>query len=144
MDREKLIEEMARKIQQGELRAQRDMSYHENFNFDTVIEIGQQRLYGAKALYEDNYRKIPEGAVVLTREELVSTMESGYVYDTTTDGKINIIEMAREIERKETAMEILNDIFSDIHRIEIGSNQYILTEKDKKRIAKKFGAEVEE
>lgn len=48
----------------------------------------------------------PEGAVVLTKEEFVKTMESGYVYDTTKGNKINLIEMAREIERKETAKRI--------------------------------------
>lgn len=89
MNREQIIEEMARKIQQGELLAQRDMSYHENFNFDTVVKIGQQRLYGAKALYEDNYQKIAEGSVVLTEEE---------------------IEEMKEQARKEKAAEILNKI----------------------------------
>lgn len=61
----------------------------------------------AEALYNTGYRKIPEGAVVLTKEELVKMMESGYVYDTTRGNKVNIIQMAREIERKETAKEIM-------------------------------------
>lgn len=59
----------------------------------------------ATVVYGNNYRKLPEGAVVLTKEELVKTMESGYIYDSTRGNKINIIEMAREIERKETVKE---------------------------------------
>lgn len=59
----------------------------------------------AEALYNAGYRKIPEGTLVLTKEELVKTIESGYVYDTTSGNKINIIEMAREIARKESVKE---------------------------------------
>lgn len=48
---------------------------------------------------------IPEDTFILTKEELVKTMESGYVYDTTRGNKVNVIEMAREIERKEAVKE---------------------------------------
>lgn len=69
---------------------------------------------------------IPEGSVVLTKEELVKTMESGYVYDTTSGDKINIIEIAREIESKETAKEILSELREFVknrkHRFDLECN----------------------
>ena len=69
---------------------------------------------------------IPDGAKVLTKEELVKTMESGYVYDTTSGDKINLIEMAREIEREETAMEILSELREFVenrkHRFDLECN----------------------
>lgn len=92
----------------------------------------------AEALYNEGYRKIPEGTLVMTKEEFVKTIESGYVYDTTRGNKINIIQMTREIERKETATEILNRI-----------NEYYLDynydlKKEFEKLCKEYGVEVEE
>lgn len=91
----------------------------------------------AEALYNAGYRKIPEGALVMTKEELLKTMESRYVYDTTRGNKVNIIEMAREIERKETAKEILQEWADDNSSMGL-DNTFV------KNIAKKYGVEVEE
>ena len=128
MNREQIIEEMARKIQQGELRAQRDMSYHENFNFDTVVKIGQQRLYGAKALYEDNYQKIAEGSVVLTEEE---------------------IEEMKEQARKETVKQSCNDLIkiiknnTDLNASVFGWTTDFILNMIKTYFKETFGVEVE-
>lgn len=83
---------------------------------------------------------LPDGAVVLKKEELVKATESGYVYDTTSGDKINIIEMAREIERKETAREILQTLWDEIARD--GDDDY--ARRMIKNIAKENGVEVEE
>lgn len=75
---------------------------------------------------------------MIDKEELVKTIESGYVYDTTRGNKINLIEMAREIERKETAKKILNRI-----------NKYNLDynwdlKEEFKKLCKDYGVEVED
>ena len=75
-------------------------------NPEIMLESSKNYVTIATWLVNLNYRKVPEDAVVLTKEELVKTMESGYVYDTTKGNKINLIEMTREIERKETAKRI--------------------------------------
>lgn len=67
------------------------------------------------------YRKVTEGAVVLTKEELAKH-----------DEKV----------RKEAREEILDDIFGPWN--EIGDGIYELTSKDKKMLYKKYGVEVEE
>ena len=63
------------------------------------------------------YRKIHDGAVVLTKEELIKAVEEGYIYDTTKGNKINIIEMAIEIARKEVVKEICDFAESEIKRL---------------------------
>ena len=79
--------------------------------YQPLIDIPFEQFYKvARAIVELKYRKVDKDSIILTKEELVKTMESGYVYDTTKGNKINLIEMAREIERKETAKEILNRI----------------------------------
>ena len=79
--------------------------------YQPLIDIPFEQFYKvARAIVDLEYRKVDKDSVILTKEELVKTMESGYVYDTTRGNKINLIEMAREIERKETAKEILNRI----------------------------------
>lgn len=102
------------------------------------------RRQNAKELIDELF---PEGSVVLTKEELVKTLESGYVYDTTKGNKINLIEMAREIERKETKREVLKklngfrfvmyDEFDDGHEVA----SWTCDEDDVKRFAKEIGAE---
>lgn len=60
----------------------------------------------ARELYGKGCRIVSKDTALLTEEELVKTMESGYVYATTKGNKTNLIEMAREVERKETAKRI--------------------------------------
>ena len=97
MEREKMIEEIVSIM--GEWAIENKMCWNSKHAESLV-----------KYLMGKNVLKIPDNAVVLTKEELVKTMESGYVYDTTRGNKINLIEMAREIERKETAREIIKDL----------------------------------
>lgn len=132
-EREKMVEEMAKEIA-------------------LIVEKESQEWAGSRktlwGFYEDTayaildkcYRKVPDGARVLTKEELVKTMESGYVYDTTSGDKINLIKMAREIEREETAREIFNSIAKDINdEKDYGFYLYIQT-----KAIHEYGVEVEE
>jgi hypothetical protein len=82
------------------------------------------RRQNAKDLIDELF---PEGAVVLTKEEI----KSGITY----------YDVVKDIIRKETAKEILDDIFSDTYSI--GGGLYELTSKNKKMLYKKFGVEVE-
>lgn len=99
----------------------------------------------AMALISLGYRKIPEDAVVLTKEELVKTMESGYVYDTTRGNKINLIEMAREIERKETAKKILILLGKGFDEMKMTEFKNLLWYKlFCRELKQRYGVEVEE
>ena len=104
--------------------------------------------YGfAMQVYDIGCRKIPDGAVVLTKEELVKAVEEGYIYDTTKGNKINIIEMAREIARKETAREIYLDLVAEFSPSARGSgktNIFVQMLLLLKKICNKHGAEIPE
>lgn len=104
----KEIEEILNKLKQGEFCQPNCFGCCGDNCIDITCDIVVDNFI--KELYNAGYRKIPEGAAILTEEELVKTMESGYVYDTTRGNKVNIIEMARKIERKETVKEILQII----------------------------------
>lgn len=93
-------------------------------------------------LIEQGYHKVSEGAVVLTKEELVKTMESGYVYDTTRGNKTNLIEMAREVERKETATNFFKDLIRQANFW--GETNMWFNYKTLVTVAKQYGVEVEE
>lgn len=96
----------------------------------------------ARELYGKGCRIIPEDVVVLTKEELVKTMESGYVYDTTRGNKINLIEMARKLERKETATNFFKDL---IRQADFWGETYMwVSYKTLVTVAKQYGVEVEE
>lgn len=107
--------------------------------YQLLIDIPFEQFYKvARAIVDLGYRKVDKDSVILTKEELVKTIESGYVYDTTRGNKINLIEMAREIERKETAKEILNRI-----------NEYNLDynwdlKEEFKKLCKDYDVEVED
>ena len=95
----------------------------------------------AREIYEAGYRKIPDGAVVLTREEYnklhsyISEERAREIFDEET-------KKLKDAIRKETAKEIFGDIFSD--KYSIGGGLYELTQKDKKILYKEFNVEVEE
>ena len=57
MDKEIEIEEMAKIIQQGELDRNRGDLDCSEFPTSLVIQVGMQRLAGAKAIYNADYRK---------------------------------------------------------------------------------------
>ena len=62
----------------------------------------------AEICYEKCYRKIPENAVVLTREEY----DDMFSFKTTSGGCYNILDTVRKVERKETAEKIYTFINS--------------------------------
>lgn len=107
--------------------------------YQPLIDIPFEQFYKvARAIVDLGYRKFDKDSIILTKEKLVKTMESGYVYDTTRGNKINLIEIAREIERKETAKEILNRI-----------NEYNLNynwdlKEEFKKLCKDYDVEVED
>lgn len=58
----KQIEEMAKIIQKGELDRNKGVLDCTEFTTDLVIQVGLQRLAGAKALYNEGYRRQDEVA----------------------------------------------------------------------------------
>lgn len=95
----------------------------------------------AKTLFEKGYRKIPENAVVLSREDynrirskerLVINLES--------------IKKAEDKTRKETAREILKEFYKEFVAYACVGDYYTDTEIVNKiqDLAKKYGVEVEE
>ena len=132
MEKDKMIEEMANDIHQ--------------FFFANSCNLN----YVAKHLIEDlNYRKIPDGSVVLSREEyegkeITVEMSGGHKLRLTV-GKFG--EMSRVLEestRKETAKEI----FRAIDGIGRGNGWHTYTIaiviNKLKELAKQYGVEVEE
>ena len=93
----------------------------------------------AEAIYDKIF---PDGAVVLTKEEY-ERLNSYISEDRAREIFHEETEKLKDKIRKETASEILQDIFSDKNCIEIGGKEYVVTIKDKKRLAEKFGLEVE-
>lgn len=107
MTKQEQIEEMAKIIKSVKLYG--EDNYERKISYASALEL-------AKYFYEAGYRKVDKDSIILTKEELVKTIESGYIYDTTRGNKINLIEMARKIERKETAKEVtkkLKNYFED-------------------------------
>lgn len=90
----------------------------------------------ATVLIADNYSKVPARAIVLTKEEC----DSKVILD--EDHFLRVLDNERERGRKETAREILDEVFSDTYSI--GGGLYELTPKDKKILYKKYGVEVEQ
>lgn len=89
---------------------------------------------------------IPEGAVLLTKEEAEEYQEYKRILaeaESPRNAAFYRLGQKRHDEiEKETAREILDDIFSDAYSI--GGGLYELTPKDKKILYKKYGVEVEE
>lgn len=91
---------------------------------------------------------IPEGTVVLTREKLIELNEKGFPFDTTTGGKINLIEMAREIERKEAAKQSCDDLIkiiknnTDLNASVFGWTTDFILNMIKAYFKEKYGVEV--
>ena len=104
MEREKIVEEMVAVM--GEWAIENKMCWNSK-HAESL----------SKTLIDNNIRKIPDGVVVLTKEELIKAMEEGYIYDTTRGNKINLIEMAREQARKEVVKEICDFAKSEIKRL---------------------------
>ena len=81
----------------------------------------------AEALHRDNYRKIPENAVVLTREEYV---ESGDMY---IDGKMEMQRYYDEVEipkvKKETAEKFEKMALKEIKAISVKNEEYLLEDE---------------
>lgn len=85
---DKQIEEMAKVIEEAMSKARRTLGGHNNIS----------KFY-ATMLANAGYRKIPENAVVLTREEY----DNMFSFKTTRGGFYNILDTVRKVERKETA-----------------------------------------
>ena len=108
----------------------------------------------AKAVIEEGCIKIPEGAVVLTREEmenLYTEEEYDKAYEQAeatilgniADGGTSChwcIKKHEEKARKETAREILTDLWKERNAI----GQLMIFEEHLIELAKQFGVEVEE
>lgn len=92
----------------------------------------------ANFLYDNNYRKIPENAVVLTKEKydhLIDIINLGWLPEP-RDWAFRV-ELVKEQARKETAKEILQDLLNCCALYGCATNSYILEQ------AEKYGVEVE-
>lgn len=88
----------------------------------------------AEKLYNAGYRKLPEGAVVLTKEECDNKVILN------EDHFERALNYEREKVRKETAREILNHLRKQRNVI----GQLMIFEEDLIELAKQYGVEVEE
>ena len=105
-DKEKQIEEMAKVIIQTSCNGKEC----ENCSWIRSVEEATECCVCLKALYCAGYRKIPEGAVVLSREEYekLKTIEKNY--EDMAKGYYPIAQICDELKRqasKETAEKIL-------------------------------------
>ena len=90
----------------------------------------------AESFYNRGYRKIPEGAVVLTREEKqeYENLIKLLIYDKPIKSRVyEVIKGLKDQARKETAREIIEYVYRTTANI-------VLRDK----LAKQFGVEVEE
>ena len=98
----------------------------------------------AERLHNAGYRKIPENAVVLTREEYGDM----FTFKTVGNGGIhcgfyNILDTVRKVERKETAREIANEVKLAFYREFDELIPSIMADKIDE-IAKQYGVEMKE
>lgn len=109
----------------------------------------------AETLYNAGYRKLPENAVVTTREMYDELYKKANLYEYQKENAVVLTkeehkqwlkdciesnEKAKEIARKETAREILEYLYNQ--RNDIG--QLIVTEWSLYKLTKQYGVEVEE
>lgn len=77
-----------------------DVHHHDNFTYECGAESLWVKIESAmKELLWLRERQLPEGAVVLTREEY----DDMFSFKTTRGGFYNILDTVRKVERKETA-----------------------------------------
>ena len=135
VNKEKQIEEIAKEIHYGYWETcGKDSCADCPANFHNVCE---DKLIAEK-LYNLGYRKIPEGSVVLSKEEW-ETLHNDYA---------KALYNARCDERKETAREILEAIKLKAwgNNADVNGNiwSYSISIYELAEIAKQFGVEVEE
>lgn len=98
MDKKKEIEKMAEVLETAKIKA-----------LGTIGSLNQGfGMWYANALYDAGYRKIPEGAVVLTKEELNDRLYQSYSSGVNFAGKQMEDQKAKV--RRETAKEILDEV----------------------------------
>lgn len=118
MEREKMIEEMATHICDfGDCKK-------------CVLENKCNYFVMAKRLYSLGYRKIPDGAVVLTREEYEELKHEQHLVFL---DRVKLVSDAEEKTRKETAREILREL----SKVKYAGSDFC------SMLAEKYGVEVE-
>ena len=113
MDKQKQIEEMAKIILEASCKG----SECANCEFVKRVEEAKTTCLCLKSLYNAGYRKIPEGAVVLTEEESVKAWENGNC------NAHAIYGLAYEQARKETAEKFAEMLKEKAHWFLIGEIQ---------------------
>ena len=122
MEREKMIEKLASLIANNDCGKHHDCSTCAEKDYMFC-----QYQHLAVRLYDCGVKVVLDGAVVLTKEQQIEDIKANTVY----------VDKERENARKETAREILQDIFSDKNCI--GGGLYELTPRDKKILCEKYG-----
>ena len=125
-DKEKQIEEMAKVLIEASCKGYEC----ENCAFIHTLEEAESTCFCLKNLYNAGYRKIPEGSVVLSKEEW-ETLHNDYA---------KALYNARRDERKETAREI----FAKEREFIYNKWKAYITMNDLIEFAKQYGVEVEE
>lgn len=125
MEIEKMIDEMVKDI--TDIRWELGHSY-------LPQSVGAYERAFARELDAKGYRKIPDGAVLLSAEERDEEMR-----------EYNRDRAEREEQaRKDTAREILNRIASADHEVGDTEKEYAWYLREIKELAEKYGVEVEE
>ena len=88
----------------------------------------------ARELYEKGYRKLPEGSVVLSREEICELK-----YQSEED-----FSKAYDLGSKETAEKIFKMLISKLDSNQFLSGKRIIMEVDVENLAKQFDVEIKE
>lgn len=114
MDKQKQIEEMAKVLRQHicEDKPCQECKYHGN---SKILEPYCEAYIHARMLYNAGYRKIPEGAVVLTNNNEIKQYEWSKMCDKM--GIFKLIDKECKKTRKETAekfSEMLKEVIGDI------------------------------
>ena len=93
----------------------------------------------ATIIYGNNYRKIPEDSVVLSREEY----EKGIIERESMRNQIAELFNDREQASKETAEKVFKMLISKLESNQFLSGKRIIMEVDVENLAKQFDVEIE-
>ena len=94
----------------------------------------------ATVIYDNNYRKIPEDSVVLSREEY----EKGIIERESMRNQIAELFNDREQASKETAEKVFKMLISKLESNQFLSGKRIIMEVDVENLAKQFDVEIKE
>ena len=149
-DEEKQIEEMAKMlVKQGNLHCDNTVCSECEYSEENE-EITCQSKLVATLIYEQGYRKLPEGSVVLSMEEYSKNLNTHY-YMGQRETEVYYKTLKIPHASKETAEKILNTdffVFETENRSEEYQKGYMQAVREcrsrRDELAKQFGVEIKE